>query len=164
MQSIRQAILKKIEEYKQISNEKGFPFPSVEIRFDLRGHTAGQALIRYQNGRNDVMRFNLEIAKNNLEEFLITTVPHEMAHILQYRKDIRAKSHDGLWKYFTYVLTGKVLPRCHEFNTVPARNVKKYLYKCSCMTHKISSIKHNRIFNGKQNYICCKCKSRLYPL
>ncbi len=61
--------------------------PRVEIRFDLRGTSAGQA--RMRNGSSPIIRYNATLLRLHPTEFIVETVPHEellpRAHALAAR-------------------------------------------------------------------------------
>ena len=157
-----QNILSKFEEYKTIDKSKGYEVPHVQISFDLRGRSSGQAGKR--NGKF-FMRFNAAIARENLNEFLVRTVPHEIAHILQMTHRPQAsRPHGHEWQNFCRILIGKTIPRCHSYEVGHLKRkkapVKRYLYSCGCKQHQISSIIHGRIIKGR-SYFCNSCKRKI---
>lgn len=163
MQHIKQAVLTKLQGYKNIAIQKGYEPPVYGVRFDLKGTCAGKACWR---GEEFWMQFNLDIAAENLDEYLNRTVPHELAHILQYKYARGSKPHGPEWDRFCVILTGKTMPRCHSYDVNHLRrkrNVKYYLYSCGCRTHQISSTTHNRIMSGKKRYNCTRCDCVIRP-
>ena len=71
-------------------------FKATDIRFDLSGTAAGCCVIKR---RQTVLRFNPVLLAENTEEFLLRTVPHEVAHLVAYQlygKNI--KPHGSEWK------------------------------------------------------------------
>ncbi len=160
MTNTKQAIIDTVNHYKQVAQSKGYTFPHhTKILFNLKGACAGRA-------RKDGswMKFNLDIASENLDTFLKRTVPHEMAHILQFQQDKNSKPHGDAWKHFCRVLTGSEMPRCHSYKVSHLkrrRTVLSYTYKCSCSTYRLSSIKHNRCVRGEAYYTCLKCKCKV---
>jgi SprT protein len=98
-----------------------------------------------------------------MDEFLSRTVPHEMAHILQFIHYPHSKPHGREWDQFCRVLTGATMPRCHSYDVTGikrTRKVKKYLFACGCRQHKISSTIVNRIMKGSV-YTCKCCKGKI---
>lgn len=163
MTNMKERILKTIEHYSEVARNKGYEFPKCVVLFDLKGATAGQAFRRTRK-----MRFNLALADRHPDQFLSRTVPHEMAHILQFMHYPESKPHGREWDYFCRVLTGATMPRCHNYDTTGIKRQKKkltrYKYVCDCNTlHMVTSIKHNRIQNG-DGYRCVRCKSDLRRL
>ena len=62
----------------------GLKAPQAEIRFDLRGRGAGQ--VRRQAVGVWLVRYNPALLGRHGEEFLARTVPHEVAHIMAFRR------------------------------------------------------------------------------
>lgn len=160
MTNMKERILKTIEHYAHVAKNKGYDFPKCIVLFNLKGATAGQAFRRTRK-----MRFNLALADRHPDQFLSRTVPHEMAHILQFIHYPNSKPHGREWDHFCRVLTGATMPRCHDYDVTGIKRQKKkltrYKYVCDCNTpHNVTSIKHNRIQNGSC-YICINCRSKL---
>jgi SprT protein len=158
-----QAILDKIAELKTVAEQKGYPLPPLAVKFDLKGAASGQA---FRKNGQCVVRFNLAIAKENIEEFLVRTVPHELAHILQFIHRPRVRPHGPEWQSFCRILIGKTIPRCHSYEVAHLKRKverKKYLYSCGCRTIHLSSVKHGRIQKGVR-YSCVKCKNAVRPI
>jgi SprT protein len=156
----KRLIFDRVEHYRQVAIDKGamrydeyLPHPD----FSLRGTCAGQA-----NDR--LLRFNLDIAVNNIEAFLDDIVPHEIAHVIQRRKYPYSKSHSPEWKKYCILLTGRELARCHTFDCQKARIVRRKKYTCGCMgkIFNLSTIKINRINRGAK-YVCPQCRIELTP-
>ena len=163
MNETKRAILEAVEKYVNIAKSKGYVVPHIPIDFSLTGACAGQAISKRLTGYPVKMRFNVSLAERHLKEFCERTVPHELAHILQYMSHPTSKPHGKEWQHFCKILTGSTMERCHQYDTKGikrTKNVKRYLYRCSCQTHKVSTTVHNRISNG-QTYTCKNCKSRI---
>jgi len=163
MQHVKDAIFAEIRKAKDIATRAGYSFPDVVVRFDLKGTCAGRAI--YKLGQHTV-RFNLDIAKDNLELYIKRTVNHELAHVLQHKYNLRSRPHGREWAHFCRILTGSEMPRCHTYKVDHLRrkkNVKIYLYKCNCETHKVSTTIHNRIMAGRV-YSCKSCKNKIEPI
>jgi SprT protein len=149
-----------IEKYRRIAVSKNLmsanetlPKPS----YKLRGRVAGY-------GSSNYLAFNLVIATmNDINHFCEDTVPHEIAHVIQRRLYPYSKSHGPEWKRICVELTGKKLDRCHQMVTVSARKVSKVDFTCGCRHYKLTTIRANRIKNGRK-YICRTCKNVLTPL
>ena len=141
------------------------------IKLDLKGTTAGM-YCWFPSAMMSVLRFNPDLLKNNLDEMLTQTVPHEVAHyIVRFlygseriwtgKKLMRVvQPHGKEWKYVMSVL-GKDAIRCHNMAVTKTRTVKRdYAYSCGCMTYNLTSIRHNKIIKGRK-YICKKCGNHL---
>lgn len=134
----------------------GKQFVKPTVTFDLKGRAAGQART------DNVIRFNKVLLQENVDTFLETTVPHELAHILAL-KLFGTFAHDKYWKH-VMVKLGAEPKRCHSYDTTNSRtrSVKKeYLYKCGCKTHMLTSIRHNRIQKENVAYRCASCSQKL---
>jgi len=126
--------------------------------FTLKGLTAGQAW--YNQNR---LRYNYEIAQNNLTEFLNDTVPHEVCHMVARMINKYDKPHGKTWKRLMMEL-GYTPSRCHNFASEKSRQTKKYIYQCvNCgKTFNIGSNKHGKIQSKTNNYCCGVCKKGIY--
>ena len=136
------------------------PTPEAEIRFDLRGKSAGQA--RFPARGQPVIRYNPQLLVENGERFLSRTLPHEVAHIIAHRlfgQDIRP--HGAEWQAIMQMF-GADSNRCHDYDTSRAgtRRLTRYAYHCNCREHALTSIRHNRILAG-QVYYCRSCGKAL---
>lgn len=147
--------------------EKGlidFPQKRHEIEFDfnLKGMTAGQAVTK---GTGEViLRFNMELAEQNADEFLSETVPHEVAHIIaniHYKENC---GHGYLWQHV--MLTWKKNPmRCHDYSieNVTRRNTRGYKWEC-VRCGKVFSVGKNldgKIKAKPMAYHCNSCNGNI---
>lgn len=160
---LKNVLVKQVEHYRELFNESGrwpqFHEP-IKYRWDLKGGTAGQAI--YSNGEFTI-RFNLEIAANNFDDYLRTTVPHELAHLILDHLYPWAPAHGKHWAICMDIL-GAPANRCHSYSKdtyTPARVVRRYPYLCACQIHSVTAIIHNRVQAGEQGRRCTKCGSRL---
>lgn len=136
--------------------------PAVEIRFDLRGRSAG--MVRFQDGKKPVVRFNRQLLSENRESFITQTVPHEVAHVVAravFGTGIRP--HGAEWRK-VMAFFGAEATRCHEFDITrsASRRLRRFSYRCTCREHQLTSIRHNRILAG-QTYQCRICSTTLAP-
>lgn len=146
----------------QVAEHFACDMPRPQVRFDLRGQTAGQALIG-RDGRARI-RYNDQLLRENGQAFLDRTVPHEVAHIVAHRlHGPRIRPHGAEWKAIM-ALFGADTARCHAYDTSrsTARRVQRHAYRCSCREHQLSSIRHNRARRG-QGYLCRHCGETLRP-
>lgn len=133
----------------------GVELSNLEVRFDLRGMAAGQMHLRA-----NLLRYNLVMAERQLEVFLSTTVPHEIAHaVCQTLHGRRARPHGPEWRRICVALGGDGR-RCHNFVSVPARRVRRFRYICACRSWDLSVIRVNRIRRGAR-YHCRRCGESL---
>ncbi len=120
--------------------------PFVDVRFDLRGKTAGQALVK--NGQYSV-RFNIDMINDDRFDHIYNdVVAHEICHIVGFYTG-KFRNHDNGWKRACIALGGTG-ERCHSLEVTYARTVKQYLYETTCGSKvKVSAIRHNKIQKGK---------------
>lgn len=134
--------------------------PEPEIRFDLRGKAAG--MVVFYPKRKQVIRYNRKMLAENGQVFIDQTVPHEVAHLVaRFLHGSRIRPHGIEWRSIM-VLFGADPIRCHNFPT-PAgnrRRMRYFSYRCTCSTHQLSAIRHNRTQAGV-TYLCRRCGSPL---
>lgn len=134
-------------------------FSLIPVVFDLKGRAAGMYRV---HGRERVIRYNPWLFARYFEDNLNTTVPHEVAH---YVTDVlygikRIKPHGAEWRSVMSALgaapdvTGR-----YDLTGIPTRRQQRHAYHCDCTTHQLSSVRHNRMLNGKTRYYCRYCKS-----
>lgn len=151
----RQAII--LEKFNELVAEANAMFniqlPHIEVKFDLRGKAAGQAISR----RNFItvnysVRFNNDMINGSgFEHILEETVAHELAHIICFVTG-KDKGHGKVWKAVCIALGGSGA-RCHNEEVTPARVMEQFLYNTTCgKVVKVGKIRHNRIQQDKKSY------------
>lgn len=129
------------------------------VCFKLKGRVTGKA----HTGKNK-LQFNLTAleVEGGWNHLLNNTVPHEVAHLVQYTMPSWPKDrknnppHGQYWKKVMRDF-GVKADRCHSLAMPKTRNQVRYPYHCGCRTHAISSTIHNRIQKGRK-YQCLSCK------
>lgn len=163
---VKQIILNKFDECYEIAKSKGKEVPEILVDWSLKGCCAGQ--FRSDYGRN-YFRVNLQLAVENLDEYIRRTVPHEFAHYIQRIEDkrycSRSKPHGWTWKNIMLTYFNLTPERCHIYNTENVRQKRSrvrrdYIYVCGCQEHHLTSIRHKKILQGV-SYICKRCKQTL---
>lgn len=140
--------------YAQAAYDRGREIPVPTVRFDLRGLTAGMASMK--DGKTSV-RVNMDIYRDNQAHYLNQTIPHEVAHLVAHAVfGPRIQAHGKEWKHVMEFF-GCPADRCHTYAAKPARNIKTYTYKCACRSHKITSIRHNKMVRAERVYRCKSC-------
>jgi SprT protein len=153
-----------LEEIGKIMDKANSIFPDhpidkndITVFFNLTGVCAGKA-----NHRKNQLFYNLILAEENLKIFLTDTVPHEIAHLYQFKINPNSKAHNNLF-YNVMSRMGYRGTRTHQYNTATIKKMKYgvvYNYSCNCTTHKVSPKIHNKILNGQSRY-CQKCKAKI---
>ncbi len=154
----KQQILDKVEAcYVKCEAHYNRTFTRPTTRFDLTGTTAGTA-----DPRTHVLRFQPVLAAGHWDDFLNNTVPHEVAHLVDYdvnnkleaqmqarmaavqnqamfgnwgRRARRPKRdiHGDSWRAVMRVLGINYAARCHQYDTTQvARRKARHEYKCAC--------------------------------
>mgnify|MGYP000996666110 CR=1 FL=1 len=150
---IRRVDGKVIETYLLAEKLYGRHFELPTIVWDLRGLCAGRA--QWPSNR---IRLNPIFLTENPEAFIRQTVPHEIAHLVNRSLfGAAVKSHGPEWKN---VMRGFGLEplRCHNYVVTHSsfRKQRRHHYFCSCRSHLISQVMHNRIRSGSV-YSCRNC-------
>ncbi|HDY82712.1 MAG TPA: metallopeptidase [Halieaceae bacterium] len=131
-------------------------FQMPEVRFDLRGQTAGQ----YRGGSHPCIRYNLELAAIQFKAYCDRTPPHEVAHFIieQIHPNRSVKPHGTQWQNLMQAF-GLEPSRCHQYDlkNVRQRRQKRHAYLCACREHQLSTTRHNRIWHRGMKYRCVKC-------
>lgn len=106
--------------------EKFGELPDIDIRYDLKGRAAGQAM---HDGRgNFAVRFNREAMQMDWEHMVKETIPHEIAHIVAFAKpELGASGHNAMWQRIAQSLGCKG-DRCHTMKLTPAKKRRFFLY------------------------------------
>ena len=158
MQKIIEAVEKYMNIAKKHFHDKTLHAPV--IQYSKRGTTAGTATYS-----SNSVNFNMGIYNENVETFLSTTVPHEVAHLISYQVFGRdGTGHGRNWKFIMEHVFGVAAKRCHSYNVAhhKTRKVRRdWVYQCKCRTHNLSTIKHNKFQEGRSSYRCIHCRSTL---
>ena len=134
----------------------GYRVSVPHVVFNLRGITAGMAF-SYVEGFTPLIRYNLGLAKENLEAFLDNTVPHEVAHIVANRHFGKNCGHKREWQWVMRKVYGIEPKRCHQYD-VSAHRIRKtfiHIYKCGCGECRTGTKHHNLIQNAPDRRIIC---------
>ena len=129
--------------------------PLPRLRFDLRGHCAGQA--RYADW---TVRLNHALLLAHGEAFVRDTVPHEIAHLVAHAVHGPViRPHGAEWRALMARLGAE--PRvCHDYPVTPARRTASFAYRCQCRMHNLGGVRHRRAQTG-QVYRCRRCGDAL---
>lgn len=164
-------VFKEIERCLAIAAQhfgRNFQFP--KVTFDLRGTSAGRAY-----GDKWLISINPVLLVENEEEMVRVTVPHELAHLIDYemypetrmRKVIgyrqgravlsKRSVHGATWRRIMN-LFGADPSRCHTMDVsnarVRTRDRHRFTYRCHCGhgAHVIGPKYHKNIQTGRRGY------------
>jgi len=109
------------------------------------------------------IRLSLPLWSRMSEKERYETTVHETCHIVVRQKyGYRVKPHGHEWK-MAMLQSGINPERCHNVDLTGLRQRRpRFPAQCACRTHLITSIKMNRILQGR-NYMCIYCHSFLVP-
>lgn len=142
----------------------GREFRRPRIEFNLKGRVAGHCCL--VGGEPSKLRFNVPLAVRNRDSFLNDTVPHEVAHWIQYSLYKGVKPHGREWKRIMVSVFKLAPKRCHRYDTseTQVRKNRTFKYVCRCKEWELTSIRHNKIQRKKATYHCPKCGDKLTRL
>ena len=127
----------------------GVSLQNVQIRFDLRGRTAGMAGYNTVGGyRRYYLRFNVDmIANSSFNHIINDTVPHEIAHLVCYENPRFGDNHNAGWRRVCKQLGGTG-ERCHREEVSYANGLSYQYVTSNGRTVVLSQIRHNKIQKG----------------
>lgn len=136
-----------------------------DVDFSLRGRAAGQAQLRLDhrqaggNGPRLRLRFNLEAFALDPEEFLCHTIPHEIAHLITWRRfGKEVAPHGQEWREIMTSCFGLPAHRTHTLALQPARRIlPRFQYRCQCGEHLLTAVRHHKVIRYRARYICRHC-------
>lgn len=146
------------------SKHYGMHIDMPQITYTTRGTTAGKAY--YHAHRVD---FNARLLIENVEDFMIDTIPHEVAHLVDilvhgftYR-GAKVSQHGPTWKSVMRVL-GADPQRCHNYDVSNVK-VKRKSYKYQCTkcgaTVELGPKRHANVKRKMLMYRHAKCGGTL---
>ncbi|MDH0571652.1 SprT family zinc-dependent metalloprotease [Pseudomonas fulva] len=143
--------------YQQAERFFDRAFPRPQISFKLRGQKAGVAHLH-----ENKLRFNLQLYRENHEDFLRQTVAHEVAHLVAHQvfgEGIQA--HGQEWQLIMRGVYELPPARCHNY-AVKRRVVTRYLYRCPCPQSEFAftAQRHALVGQGRR-YLCKRCRQLL---
>ena len=133
------------------------------VVFKKWGGVAGTADIQ-----GNEIDYNMDIVRQNYDNFMQRTPAHEVAHLLACRKfGWRISAHGKEWKYVMRTAFQLDPARCHNYDMTGVKRKggtqARYNYVCDCNKHSLSKRSHNanreairQGFDGK--YRCKDCK------
>lgn len=133
------------------------PFKRPVVSLKLRGQKAGVAHLH-----ENLLRFNPQLYRENAEDFLKQTVPHEVAHLVAHQLfGDRIAPHGEEWQLIMRGVYELTPHRCHSY-AVKRRQVIRYLYKCPCPESEFafSAQRHGLVGRGRR-YLCRRCRQTL---
>lgn len=127
------------------------------VSFKLRGQKAGVAHLH-----ENLLRFNPQLYRENTEDFLRQTVPHEVAHLVAHQLFADTISaHGEEWQLIMRGVYELPPNRCHTY-AVNRRSVTRYIYRCPCTgsDFPFTAQRHALVKKGRR-YLCRTCRHTL---
>lgn len=162
---VKRLIEDKYNECYKIAKTKGYDIPKIDIDWSLKGTVAGMFCVKFAR---KYFRVNLELAKQNMEDYLKQTIPHEFSHYIVRAKESkniyhRPAPHGWEWKNIMVSVFGLAPKRCHSYDVSTVRQGRRnrFEYKCSCNTFVIGAIRHRNLQINPTKYRCRICKGHL---
>ena len=150
------AITEAVNKYCELSKEIHDITVTPKIEFTLRGRSTNAWAKPWLN----LLNFNLGAANMDLERYVATTVPHEVAHLIApklHSHDI--KPHGIEWK--NVMRSFGVKPeRCNSYGQAGAHRQTRHPWHCACHQHDLSTTVHKRMVRGQVRR-CRACKQKL---
>lgn len=156
MTPLQSQVIAKVEQCIKIANQrlnKRLPMPVVN--FTQRGRIAGSA--RLQGWE---IRFNPVLLQENPQAFLDEVVPHEVAHLVVFKRFGRVRPHGREWQVVMQEIFS-VPPRTTHRMDVSSVQGTTYPYRCQCQAHQLTVRRHNKVQRGETQYRCRRCTQPL---
>lgn len=155
--ALQQACMQTLRDYLARANlALNETFPEPELNYRQRGTTAGSACLQKWE-----IRLNPVLLTENGEQFIQDVIPHELAHLLVYRRFGRVAPHGKAWQWMMSTVLGMPAARTHQFDVTSVRS-RTFTYRCQCKTaHELTVRRHNKVLRGESQYLCRHCKSVL---
>lgn len=135
--------------------------PEISVRFDLKGKSSGMFVVRQHQ---PFIRYNEMIFSEYYADALINTVAHEVAHYVVFSVWglKKTKPHGAEWKQVMMMFGLKPeVTSSYEVEHIPLQKQRRFEYACVCMTHQITTTRHNKVQAGRAVYSCRKCREPL---
>ena len=158
-QQKRQIVDKTSDCIQQVNKIYTTKIKPIEIKFDLTGRCSGMYMVKNSHRK---IRYNPYIFSKYFDDGLATTIPHEVSH---YASDIiygirNIKPHGIEWKSIMQSLgVEPSVTGDYDLSGIPVKRQQRFEYNCGCMSHKLTTTRHNKILDGRARYLCQKCKS-----
>ena len=131
-------------------------FDNVGIRFDLKGRAAGMACGRgyfFDFDRTYYIRFNIDMLMREAAKHIIDeTVPHEVAHLVNFMDPSTGRKHDFGWQRVCIALGGTG-EQFHKEEVVYAHGNTYEYTSTTGHKHRLSEQRHRKIQGDKTNWL-----------
>ncbi|TCQ90351.1 SprT protein [Rahnella sp. JUb53] len=151
--ALQQAVMRCLREKLRMANQFfGTDYTEPEITYQQRGTSAGSAYLQHWQ-----IRLNPVLLMENQQPFIDEVIPHELAHLLVYRRFGRAPApHGKEWRWMMEHVLGVSASRTHKFEVASVQS-KTYPYLCACRDHQLTVRRHNKVMRKESEYRCRHC-------
>ena len=162
LQAIKARVAARVAELTAIAQDRYPDFPAPLVAYFDGRRAAGLASPSAHR-----VSFNTTLLRENVASMLTETVAHEVAHLVvahafkQARK--RPRPHGREWQYVMRTLFGVEPARthCYDMSNCNVRRQRRWIYRCDCREHAITTVLHKKIASGRSTYRCACCKGQL---
>lgn len=156
--ALQQAVMRSLRYSLDLANQTlESDFPEPKLVYQQRGTAAGTAWLEKWE-----IRLNPVLLLENQQAFIDEVVPHELAHLLVWKKFGRVAPHGKEWKWMMESILGVPAQRTHRFELGSVRS-RAFSYRCQCQQHQLTVRRHNRVVRGESEYRCVHCGCLLKP-
>lgn len=141
----------------------GYNFSCLIIYRNDMANVAGYAVTSSRH-----IELNETLLAENFDDFLIRTIPHEVAHLLVNQfypnaKQAHGKEFRQVCKELGYPDAGKTYHEYDVSSVVKKKNTTLYVYECihGCRLYQLSKLIHKRIQEKGQKRGCGECRTVL---
>lgn len=127
-------------------------FEEPKLSYHNKGSIAGSALLHQWQ-----IQLNTNMLLENKDQFINQVIPHELAHLIVYKKFGRVKPHGKEWQLVMTEVFKQEARRTHNFNLPQTIMKARYHYSCACQTHLLTQIRHQKIQRNQAQYYCKSC-------
>ncbi|TKI03096.1 SprT family zinc-dependent metalloprotease [Martelella alba] len=150
--NLHQAVMQCLRDHLRRAGEHfGCVFEEPALNYHQRGTSAGTAWLEQWE-----IRLNPTLLLANQGEFVNEVIPHELAHLLVFRRFGRVAPHGREWRWMMAAVLQTEPRRTHQFDLAPVRP-NTYPYVCRCQHHELTVRRHNRVMRGEAQYRCRQC-------
>ena len=133
----------------------------ISVSFDLKGKSSGMFVVKH---KQQFIRYNEMIFSAYFEDSLTNTVAHEVAHYVVFSiwGLKKVKPHGKEWKQVMALFGVKAeVTSDYDISHIPLNQQRRFDYTCSCMTHQLTTTRHNKVQKRKAVYSCRQCRQPL---
>lgn len=158
----KQQVLDKTRYYVALANTlMSLKLEDISVKFDLKGKSSGMFVVK-QN--QHYIRYNEMIFSAYYEDSLTNTVAHEVAHYVVFSiwglKTV--KPHGNEWRKVMVLFGLKPeVTSDYDITHIPLNQQRRFEYSCACMTHQLTTTRHNKVQKRKAIYSCRQCRQPL---